>query len=125
MIRACVYADDHVYRASFDAVAYFDTLTLDELLALKGIDLGGDCEADDVAQHFDDEPGYENVTRVFEYVGATDNGFECHVCEEDVARWVRDNHPEWLNEIWPAGIGIPEPDATPYYRVLHHEDDRP
>src|SRR5205823_1079481 len=50
MIRAEVHSDDHKVKASFDATAFFERATLEEVLGLAEIGWGGNYEADGVAQ---------------------------------------------------------------------------
>ena len=112
VIRAEVHSDDHAYTASFDAGLYFLDLDLKKILALRDIEWGGNYESAYVAQHMADSNA--DVAAVFDNKG--DQGFECNVCEEDVARWVKYCRPDWFATIWPDGIDIPAtPNTKPYY----------
>lgn len=101
MIQASVYSDDHKRAATFNATPFFERATLEEILDLKAIGWGGDHQADAVALFFLERDA--SVAQVFRYLdlnpsmdGGNPLGFECHVCEKDVARWVKANKPDWL-----------------------------
>jgi hypothetical protein len=101
MIRAEVHSDDHHLTASFDATPFFERATLGEIVALKGIGWGGNYQSDAVALFMLDKA--PDVAEVFRYLdsnptnrGGFPTGFECRVCEKDVARWVQTHRPEWF-----------------------------
>lgn len=100
-IRAECHSDDHHVETKFDATAYFEQASDDELLDLAKCDFGGDYAADAVAQFFDDR----TTKRLFDYL-ATDPtmgretvGFECHVDENDAMEWLAANRPELWRKV--------------------------
>jgi hypothetical protein len=107
VIRAEVHTDDHKVYASFDATPFFEQATLDQVVALKAIDWGGDYQADAVALFMlGKDPEVGLLFRYLELVPPGSDGyplgFECRVDEEDVLRWVRANRPDWLQLIGQA-----------------------
>ncbi len=109
MIRAEVQTDDGRCSAAFDATPYFERAGLDRLVALRDSDWGGNDAADAVALFMLERDA--EVGDLFRYLAldpVTDDGlpvgFECYVCEADVARWVRANRPGWYERIWGGGV---------------------
>jgi hypothetical protein len=109
MIRAEVQTDDDRFSASFDATPFFERASLDELLALRDSDWGGHQAADAVALFMLEKDA--EVADLFRYLAldpvSGDGfpvGFECYVCEADVARWVKVNRPGWYERIWGGGV---------------------
>jgi hypothetical protein len=115
-IRAEVHSDDHEHTASFNALPWFEQASDDEIRELAGINWGGNYEADAVAEFCTDTD--DDVAAVFEHKGR--QGFECHVCESDAARWLQKHKPALYAELWPDGDEpSSEPTNAPYYQELH------
>jgi hypothetical protein len=111
MIRAKIRTDDNYLTASFDATPFFEQATLGEIAALKEIGWVGDYQADAVALFMLDR--ISEVAEVFRYLDTNPTnrdgfptGFECQVCEEDVARWVQAHRSEWLLFLFPAAEAL-------------------
>lgn len=105
MILAEVHTDDYKCFAFFDATAFFEQATAEEIIGLKAIGWGGNHQADAVALFMLERDA--GVTRVFRYLDENPTrsngqpvGFECLVCEADVFCWVKANRPTWLPLIW-------------------------
>jgi hypothetical protein len=119
MIRAEVQTDDDQFSASFDATPFFERATLEQLVALRDCDWGGDEPADAVALFMLERD--DAVADLFRYLAldpvADDGfpvGFECYVSASDVARWVQKNRPGWSERLWPGGV---RPDVTALSRT--------
>jgi hypothetical protein len=119
MIRAEVLTDDDQFSASFDATPFFARATLEQFVALRDSDWGGDEPADAVALFMLERD--DAVADLFRYLAldpvADDGfpiGFECYVSESDVARWVERNRPGWCERLWPEGV---RPDVTALSRA--------
>lgn len=118
VVRAEVHSDDHAMKANFDAARYFRHAELGTLVELAACGWGGDYPADTIAQYFADTTG--DVQDVLSYVtNKTQMGFECHVSEDDAARWVAAFRPSWLKVIWPNGVSPKPATDMPYYQELH------
>jgi hypothetical protein len=116
MIRAEVHSDDHHHTASFDAAKWFEQASDDEIRKLAKADWGGDYEVDIVAEYMADHD--KHVAFVFDAKG--EQGFECHVCEADAARWLHKHKPALFAELWEGeGILAEDTDAVPFYQKLH------
>jgi hypothetical protein len=90
-VFAEAHSDDRVYEAEFDATPWFAQASDDEILALAGIEWGGDAEADDVARYFSDLN--QEVGTLFDYLTRVDVGFECHVNRLSARAWLKQNRP--------------------------------
>jgi hypothetical protein len=113
MIRAEIHSDDFRQTAKFDATPWFEQATDAEILALHDIDWGGHYEADAVAQHLSDMPGYESVADVLGYCQETGEvGFECHVHAEDILVWLTANRPEFAKLF---ADEMPEDRSSPHW----------
>lgn len=95
-IKAEVHSDDRAESAEFDALPWFRVASDDEIVALAGIDYGGDYAADEVAQGVSDE----GVRRVLNYAAARKQmGFEVYVNEEAALNWIENERPHLLARI--------------------------
>lgn len=97
MIRAEVHSDDYKVEAKFDATKWFEQAIVNEIMALRMCDFGGDSPADAVALFMAEyDP---QVARVFDYLEfkptmpySNDSvGFECHVDADDAIAWLSEN----------------------------------
>lgn len=100
-IAASVHSDDHVIRAEFNAAPWFAKACDEEIFELAAVDFCNDYPADNVAQHFYDQAGYEEVTRLFDYLGdhprkMTNDavGFECEVDKYQAFAWIKEHRPD-------------------------------
>ncbi len=85
-------------EAEFNAAAWFEQATLEQVVALANEEFSSSYEADDVAEHFSDttlKDWWEN------YNG---EGFEVYINEDDAKIWVQYNRPDWYATIWPNEI---------------------
>ena len=111
MIRATIHTDDNQLTYSFDATLFFEQATLGEIVVLKEIGWFGNYQSDAVALFMLDKDA--EVAEVFRYLDRNPinndgfpTGFECHIREEDVARWVRAHRPSWFLFLFPAAEAI-------------------
>lgn len=88
-IKAEVHDDGHRIKAEFDARRWFDQASDNEILELARCGWGGNYPADEVACFMEDHD--EEVAKVFAVVEACQDGFECHVDEQDALRWLAKN----------------------------------
>src|SRR5438874_11870052 len=106
-IPAECHSDDLVHEIRFDALAWFEQASDEEILGLAACGWGGDYPADAVAYFFaDTDPGvgllFDYLHRVRDRPGAP--GFECRVEPRAAARWVRSRRPHLLGRgIDPTG----------------------
>ena len=104
MIKAEAHSDDYAVEAEFDATAWFEKATDNEIIELMNCGWGGDYPADDVA--IDIAKTNEEVDAIFTHTANIANdpskkdlsGFECHVEEEDALKWLKENRPHLLVE---------------------------
>jgi len=97
MVKARCHSDDFAIDVLFDATEWLEQASDDEIKELAKIGWGGDYQADEVAQFFQ-----ENTTeRLFDYLSFNprlmngDNvGYECHLEENDVLEWLQKNRQE-------------------------------
>jgi len=120
MIRAEAHSDDFKHTAKFDATPWFEQVTVEEIIELAECGWGGDQPADQVAQFFDGETGYEGVTSMFEN---KDGGFECHVHEADVFAWLASNRPSVLGAVAEALGENPDDLRRPNSSAPHWDED--
>lgn len=106
MIKAETYSDDHAAEVNFDATAWFEQATDEEILELARVDWGGDYEADDVARFFEDK--VPAVDAMFTYIQAYNRvaegdsiGFECRVDADDALAWIREYRPHLIPALDP------------------------
>lgn len=96
-IPAEVHTDCRTAEAEFDAEPWFQQASDEDILQLAECGWGGDQPADEVAEHFENEPGYENVTEIFTALHIlhrkTEVGFECHIEEEKAMTWLKEHRP--------------------------------
>ena len=90
VIPAEIHSDDHVMKADFDALPWFENATGGEIEDLFGCYWGGDYAADAVAMRLEDSN--PEIARVFEYVqlrrkGGDSIGFEVHIDPAAAKNW--------------------------------------
>lgn len=91
MIRAEVHSDDYAAAARFDATAWFEQASDDEIHGLVACHCGGDYAADAVAVW--SASLFDAVADVFRYDELARCGFECHVNEDDAEAWIAKHRP--------------------------------
>lgn len=96
-IPAEVHTDDLETEAEFDAEPWFTQASDEEIIALAGINWGGDYAADDVAAFF--EETNDEVGAVFDHARGSDEGFECHVNGQAAIKWIEQNRPTVLTAL--------------------------
>jgi len=101
MIRAEVHDDEFRTSARFDATAWFDQASDEEILDLAKIEWRGDKPADVVAEFFE---GHnvgtpDTVEDVFKAVNVLDTGYEVSVEPDDALRWVKTHRPHLMEKI--------------------------
>jgi len=94
MIRANVHTDDRHYDVNFDATAWFEQASDQEIVELADCGWGEDYPADAVAEFMADQN--QEIERLFEYVshGKDPIGFECSVNERDARAWLKEHRPQ-------------------------------
>jgi hypothetical protein len=104
MIKAEAHSDDHVFTTTFDATAYFEQASDQQISELQACGFGGDYPADAVAQFHADTN--KDLEAMFDYLARIANdpskkdcsGFECHVDESDAQAWINANRPHLIQE---------------------------
>lgn len=102
-VMATGHSDDWAHEVTFDATAWFEQASDQELRALHEIGYRGDCAADAVLLFFED--GIPEVAGLLEYCrrsqtrGREGVGFECEVDEAEALRWLAVRRPGVLQEI--------------------------
>lgn len=94
MISARISSDDDAIKIRFDAQAWFDLASEQEVRDLINCGCGGDYAADTVAKHFEDT----TAKRLFDYLSAYPSmpfsddpvGFECYLDAADIKEWIKD-----------------------------------
>lgn len=92
-IHAEVHSDDRVFDGIiFDATSWFAEASDKAIVALHGIDWGGDQESDVVAEFY--EPAVPDIAELLSYCRRTQNteratGFECHVNHKEAMAWLK------------------------------------
>jgi len=100
MIHAECHSDDHVVEVKFDATAWFEKATDEEIKALAACDWGGDYPGDAVAEWMAEHDA--SVKALFDYLALRPKeplGFECHVDATDALAWIKANRPslgQWI-----------------------------
>jgi len=105
--EAEVHSDDHVHEVDFNAAAWFEKATEQEILDLVGCDWGGDYPADAVAEFMQTKD--HRIRDLFDYLdrmnhgcetsGRDTVGFECHVDPDDAMEWLSQYRPDVLERI--------------------------
>jgi len=93
MINAKCYSDDGAVEVNFDATAWFEQATDEQIKELADIEWGGNYASDDVALHMATVD--KKVQKVFDYceINRDMPGFECRVNPQDAIAWVKANRP--------------------------------
>ena len=94
-IRATCYSDDHKVTVKFDALAWFQQATADNIKQLAECGWGGDYPGDWVAEFFADDA----TEAVYEYIAFRQKyddgcGYECHIDANDAKAWLQANRPD-------------------------------
>ena len=98
-IHAAVYSDDHVFHERFDALPFFQSATVEEIVSLAKCGWEGDYAADAVA-HFMESKGHAGVRGVLDYATLKDGcGFECRVDVDDALHWLYNERPDVIGPI--------------------------
>ena len=98
MIRANVHTDDRHYDVDFDATAWFEQASDQEIIELADCGWRGDYPADAVAEFMADHNN--QIQRLFDYLshdprtGKDPIGFECSVNEGDARAWLKEHRPQ-------------------------------
>ena len=98
MIRANVHTDDWHYDVDFDATAWFEQASDQEIIELADCGWRGDYPADAVAEFMADHNN--QIQRLFDYLshdprtGKDPIGFECSVNEGDARAWLKEHRPQ-------------------------------
>lgn len=142
VIAAALTTDDHVFEATFDALAYFEQASIENLRALVDCGFGGDYPADEVAEFFQGKNA--EVDAVFDYVARISDlpskkdvsGFECYIDENHAVDWLKKNRPAALSSLpeddWRIHlckgdqVYWKDPDgdiSSGYYRIAGINDD--
>jgi hypothetical protein len=101
LIRADIADDIGIYEQVFDAEAWFEQASDEEILELADTGFGGDYPADNVAYFMEDR--HRGVARTLEYAriegrdGAV--GFEVHVDPGHAMAWIRFHRKHLLEHI--------------------------
>lgn len=102
-VMATGHSDDWAHEVMFDATAWFEQASDQELRALHEIGYRGDCAADAVLLFFEDciaeLAGLLEYCRRSQTRGREGVGFECEVDEDDALRWLAARRPGVLQEI--------------------------
>ena len=96
MINAKCYSDDGAVEVKFDATAWFEQATEEQIKDLADIEWGGNYAADDVALFMAEQD--KKVQKMFNYCENHPDGigFECHVTPEDAMAWVNEHRPNFV-----------------------------
>jgi hypothetical protein len=95
-IKANCHSDDHAVEVTFDAVEWFASASLNEILKVAAEDWGA-CEATDrIAMWAADHN--KQVQTMFDYVHIRnkieDMGYSCYVDSKQAMEWLEKNRPE-------------------------------
>jgi hypothetical protein len=100
-VSASANSDDNVVSASFNAAPWFAQASDEEIFALAAVDFCNDYPADGVANHFYGAAGYEDVTRLFDYLGGHPKtmtneavGFEVEIDKYQAFAWIKERRPD-------------------------------
>ena len=115
MVRAEAHSDDMIAAAKFDATAWFDQASDDQVVDLADAGWGGDYQADEVASFFENSPGFDRLTDMYGHLFRANRdrearvGFECHVHSGDAFAWLEGNRPALAARLRELGF---EPDNS-------------
>lgn len=107
VIPAETHSDDYQFQIEFDALAWFEQASDNELTALAECGFGGDYPADAVAEFFEDRPEGQEIAAMLDYSRASVRGisetvgFECHVDQAAAERWIKAHRPEIAAKLEP------------------------
>jgi hypothetical protein len=92
MIRAEVHSDDHKVEVNFDATAWFQQASEDEIVSVAACGWQYDYPTDNIAIWY--SAANEEVQKLFFYLGIVqDQGFGCWVHANDALAWLAENRP--------------------------------
>ncbi len=95
-IKAECHSDDHAIEHDFNAAAWFEQASAEQIVALANCGWRGDYPADAVAHFMADHD--DQIAAMFSYIeianGIGDSGFECSVAEESAMSWLAEHRPE-------------------------------
>jgi hypothetical protein len=95
-VDAEAHSDDRKIELDFNAAAWFEQASDQDIRDLAEIDWGGDYASDAVAQFYSDS----DLKKLFAYVGVVDDcGYECNVVEESAMTWLRSHRPALADEL--------------------------
>jgi hypothetical protein len=93
MTRAEVHSDDHKVEVNFDATAWFQQASEDEIVSVAACGWQYDYPTDNIAIWYSDT--HAEVQKLFFYLGIVqDQGFGCSVHADDALAWLAMNRPE-------------------------------
>ena len=113
-IKATCSSDDRAINIDFDATAWFEQASEDEIMALADCDWGGHYPADKVAYHYRQAATkdlFDYVETLSAYQNGNDQiGFECHVDQDDVMVWLQLNR-----------VSLQEKIVAQKYKINRHD----
>lgn len=113
MIRAEAWSDCRQVKIEFDATLWAEQASDQALIALGQCGCRGDYPADDVviymANHDEKAKSLFAFLEIVQHqpISGDTNGFECAVNEDDFRKWLKDNKPYLVEQVF----------SGPYYEV--------
>lgn len=95
-ITAETHDDEYFYTvSSFDCTPWFEQAEDEEITDLAECGWGGDYPSDVVAEFFNENEDYPDITEMFRY---KQTGFECHVSDAEALAWLAVHRPHLVKQ---------------------------
>ena len=96
VIPSTCRTDDGKYNVQFDALAWFQQASPEEIVLLSECNFGGDYPTDEVAKFFS---GEYPLKELFEHDQLVKCGFECHISKKAALKWLKVNRRKLFGKI--------------------------